>query len=112
MVMAQSDASKAPSYRGLLALVIILGVLIVLGVVGLIVAAVLRAGNRPQAVVAATAPQTVLTTLAAPGKSIQSTQLEGNRILVRLAGTNGEELVVLDANTGRVIVRVAIDPRP
>jgi hypothetical protein len=111
MVMPQSDASNAPSYRGLLALVIFLGVLIVLGVGALIVTAVLRAGNRPQPV-AVTTPETVLTTLAAPGKSIQSTQLEGNRILVRLAGTNGEELVVLDADTGRVIVRVAVDPRP
>ena len=109
--MAQRDVSNAPSYRGLLALVILLGVLIVLGVAGLIVAAVLRAGNRPQAVVAPSS-QTVATTLAAPGKSIQSTQLDGNRILVRLAGTNGEELVVLDATTGRVIARIAIDPRP
>ena len=109
--MAQSDVSKPPSYRGLLGLVIFLGVLIILGVIGLIVAAVLRAGNRPQ-VAAVTTAGPAIATLAAPGKSIQSTQLEGNRILVRLAGPNGAELVVLDVTSGRVIVRVTIDPRP
>jgi hypothetical protein len=109
MTMAQSDASNAPSYRGLLALVIFLGVLIVLGVSALILAAVLRAGNR-QAAGAEAAP--AVARLAAPGKTIQSAQLEGGRILVRLAGSEGEELVILDSATGRVIARIAIDTRP
>jgi hypothetical protein len=111
MVMAQSDASNAPSYRGLLALVIFFGRADRLGGGALIVTAVLRAGNRPQPV-AVTTPETVLTTLAAPGKSIQSTQLEGNRILVRLAGTNGEDwscsMPIPDARS----CALRIDPRP
>ena len=82
--------------------------LIVLGVCALIVAAVLRAGNRPEAAVS----ETAMSRLAAPGKSVASAQLEGNRILVRLASSEGEELVVLDAASGRVIARVAIDTKP
>jgi hypothetical protein len=104
--MAQSEAKPAPSYRGLLALVIILGVLILLGLVGLIVGAVLRAGNRAPAGVAYAA------TLLAPGERIESTQLDGNRILLRLSGPNGEELVVLEAASGHVLGRIAINAKP
>ena len=110
--MSQSDVKPAPSYRGLLALVIILGVLIVLGVVGLIVAAVFkaRAGNGAPA-----APSTsgaYAASVTAPGERIESTQLDGNRILLRLSGPNGDELVVLDAGSGRVIGRIAVNARP
>src|SRR5262249_10352995 len=77
--MAQSDVKPSPSYRGLLALVIILGVLIVLSVVALIVAAVLRAGNRPPA------GEAYAASVPAPGERIESTQLDGNRILLRLS---------------------------
>jgi hypothetical protein len=104
--MAQSDVKATPSYRGLLALVIILGVLIVAGVVALIVAAVLRAGNR------APTGESYAASVAAPGERIESTQLDGNRILLRLSGPNGDELVVLDAGSGRVIGRIAVNSRP
>ena len=104
--MANSENPNAPSHRGLLALVIILGVLILLGVVGLIVAAVMRAGNRTPANTAYAA------SLAAPGETVQSTQLDGNRVLVRLAGPKGEELVILDAGSGRVLGRIAIPTQP
>jgi hypothetical protein len=104
--MAQSDVKPTPSYRGLLALVIILGVLIVVGVIALIVAAVLRAGNR------APSGESYAAAVAAPGERIESTQLDGNRILLRLSGPNGDELVVLDAASGRVIGRIAVNSRP
>ena len=104
--MSQSDVKPPPSYRGLLALVIILGVLIVFGVVALIAGIAMRIGNRAPsgAAYAANVP--------APGERIESTQLDGNRILVRLSGPNGEELVLLDAASGRVIGRIAINSRP
>jgi hypothetical protein len=89
-----------------LALVIILGVLIILGVVGLIVAAVFRAGTR------APADSSYAATVLAPGEHIESTQLDGNRILLRLSGPNGEELVVLEAATGHVTGRIAISAKP
>jgi hypothetical protein len=104
--MARSEAPDAPSHRGLLALVIILGVLILLGVVALILGAVLRAGNRPPAEVPYAA------TLSAPGEKLESTQLDGNRILLRLSGPNSEELVVLEAASGHVLGRIAINAKP
>jgi hypothetical protein len=104
--MAKSENPDAPSHRGLLALVIILGVLILLGVVGLIVAAVFKAGSRAPANVAYGAE------LAAPGEKVESVQLDGNRVLVRLSGPNGEELAILDAGSGRVLGRIAIHTQP
>jgi hypothetical protein len=104
--MAQSDVKPSPSYRGLLALVIILGILILVGVGALIAGAVLRAGNRPASA------QSYAATVLAPGERIESTQLDGNRILLRLSGPNGDELVVLDAGSGRVIGRIAVTSRP
>jgi hypothetical protein len=38
--------------------------------------------------------------------------IDGNRILLRLSGPNGEELVVMDAGSGRVIGRIAINAKP
>ena len=104
--MAKSENPDAPSHRGLLALVIILGVLILLGVVGLIVAAVFKAGNRAPADVPYAAR------VAAPGEKIESAQLDGNRVLLRLSGPKGEELVILDAGSGRVLGRTAIATQP
>lgn len=100
--MAQSEVSNARSYRGLLALVIILGVLIVLGVIGLIAGFVLRL-SRSQDV---SRPFTA--SVVAPGERLDSVQLDGNRILLRLSGPKGDEVVIMDL-AGRVLGRIAID---
>ena len=101
-----SESPNAPSYRGLLALVILLGALIMLGLGALIAGAFLRSG-RPPATGGAYS-----TMLPAPGERIDSSQIDGNRILLRLSGPNGEELVVMDAASGRVIGRIAINAKP
>lgn len=91
----------------MLAVVIILGVLIVLGVIGLIAGVLTGAGARRGV------PQAYLAQIAAPGEHIESAQLDGNRILVRLSGgANGDELVVLDAGSGRVLGRIAVAAAP
>jgi hypothetical protein len=103
--MAQIEPSRTPAYRGLLALVIILGILIVLGVIGLIVAAVLRNSRT------AGQARAFSVTLPAPGERINSIQSDGNRILLHLSGPKGDEIVIMDAN-GRLLGRIAIDTRP
>ena len=99
---ASGTPSTTPSYRGLLALVILLGALIMLGVGALVAGAFLGGGRTREA-----APFNA--TLDAPGAHIESTEIQGNRVLVRLAGgAKGEELVILDAQSGRLIGRIAI----
>lgn len=103
-----SDVPATPaSHRGLLALVIVLGVLIMIGVVALIAGAVMGAGRR-----GADAPGTpYLTSVPAPGARIESAEIQGNRILMRLTG-NGEELVILDAASGRLLGRIRLEAGP
>ena len=74
--------------------------------IGLILAAVFKARGAPPA------DASYAATLLAPGERIDSTQLDGNRILLRLSGPNGEELVVLDAASGRVLGRIAVNAKP
>ena len=105
--MSQSDVNPSPSYRGWLALVIILGVLIVFFTVAVVAGIARRTGgSRP-----APGPAYAASVLA-PGERIETTQLDGDRILLRFSGPNGDELVVLDAVSGRVIGRIAINSRP
>jgi hypothetical protein len=102
--MAQSEVSNTRGYRGLLAVVIILGILIIVGVIGLIVGFALRL-SRAQGVGPFSA------TVSAPGERVESVQADGNRILLRLSGPKGEELVIMDS-TGRVLGRIAINTGP
>jgi hypothetical protein len=103
--MTADGTPSAPSYRGLLALVIFLGVLILLGVGALIGAAALGGGRGRDI-----APFN--TSVDAPGAHIESTELQGNRVLLRLSGgANGEELVILDAQSGRLIGRVVVNTK-
>jgi len=102
-----SDVPATPaSYRGLLALVIILGVLILIGVGALIAGAILGAGRRAETNVP------FMTTVPVSGARIESAELQGNRILMRLSGTGGEELVVLDAASGRLVGRIRLQAVP
>ncbi len=102
-----SDVPATPaSYRGLLALVILLGALIMIGVGALIAGAMLGAGRRAEAV------EPYITGVPANGGRIESAELQGNRILMRLTGGAGDELVVLDAATGRLIGRIRLQAAP
>jgi hypothetical protein len=100
----QAKTPTAPGQRGLLALVIILGILIIFGVIGLILAAGLRS-SRPVAV------QPFSVSLPAPGQRLDSIQMDGNRLLLHLSGPKGDEIVLMDAS-GHLIGRIAIDNRP
>jgi hypothetical protein len=102
-----SDVPATPaSYRGLLALVILLGALIMIGVGALIAGAMLGAGRRAETI----APY--ITGVPANGGRIESAELQGNRILMRLTGGAGDELVVLDAASGRLIGRIRLESAP
>lgn len=104
--MTSDVPATAASYRGLLALVIILGALIMIGVGALIAGAMLGAGRR------ADTATPYLTSVPAPGARIESAEIQGNRILMRLTGGTGDELVVLDAASGRLIGRVRLEAAP
>ena len=107
----------------MLAVVIILGVLIVLALGALVGGAIMR-GRQPAASQGANAGATTgagaesgaaayAARLAAPGERLESASTDQGRIVLRFSGgATGGELVVLDAATGRVIGRIAVDSGP
>jgi hypothetical protein len=103
--MAQLESSNSPGYRGMLAVVVILGILIILGVIGLIVAALMK-GSRP-----ATQAAAFSVTVPAAGQHLDSVQSDGNRILLHLSGPKGDEIVIMDS-AGHLLGRITIATTP
>jgi hypothetical protein len=106
MNSAGATNDNAPTYRGLKAAVIILGALILLAFGALVAGLILGGGPRTPA---RNAPYQVALPAAA-GSRIGEARIDGNRLLLRLDGANGSELVVMDAPSGRVIGRVTLTP--
>jgi hypothetical protein len=98
-------ASGAPSYRGLKAVVIILGILILMAFGVLVGGLLMRAGAS-----GAAREAYVATIPAERGAAIAGAELTGNRLIVRIESAAGNEIVVVDAATGRVIGRVRLAP--
>ena len=89
----------------MLAVVVILGILIILGVIGLIVAAVLKSSRS------ASQSSAFSATVPAPGEHLDSVQTDGNRILLHLSGPKGDEIVILDS-TGHTLGRITVATTP
>ncbi len=102
--------------RGLKALVIGMGILLVGGLVVLVVAAVQQAGNLSPAPVPASAPTSASAPVEAKtavelpaGAEIVETRVGDGRIVLRLKLADGNgRLVVLDAATGRTAATVEL----
>jgi hypothetical protein len=90
-----------------LALVIILGVLLLLAFGALVGGLLLGAGPGGDA-----RDEEYLTSIpAVAGARITESELDGNRLLLRIEGGEAA-VVVLEATTGRVIGRVELDHAP
>jgi hypothetical protein len=104
---APSTKSSA-AYRGALAAVIFLGVLIVIALGVLVVGLVTRfsgGGHR------ATAPAFAEFTLA-PGNRLVSMDVSGDRLVLRLRGPAGDEIDIIDIETGRLIAKIHSAAQP
>lgn len=110
-----SDSSTAPAaapqkqtlaYRGALLAVIVLGVLIVIALAILVAGFAMRmSGRSPR--LAGTAPAEF--TLA-PGSRIESADVSGDRLVLRLSGQGGDEIDIVDLETGRLVTRIRSAP--
>lgn len=101
---ANSDDPKASAtYRAMLTVVIVLGVLIVLAVGALIVGAVMKASGRHHADPTAIA---VLPT----GAKIITIQTSGDRVVLGLHTAEGDEIDIVDTESGRLVARIRQAP--
>jgi hypothetical protein len=100
------QTGEAPNYRALKAVVIILGVLILLAFGVLVGGLIMRAGGGATAT-----DEPYLTAIPLPaGASVTGTELVGNRLMLRIERPGANEVVILDANSGRVMGRVVLQP--
>ena len=86
--------------RGLLASVIIMGVLIVVGVATLAVTIVRRLSSAPQ--------QAELVLNEPPGTRFQSIASAGDRLAILLTGGGPDRIVLLDPRTGQATGHIGL----
>jgi hypothetical protein len=102
---AHPDKSSI-AYRSALAAVIFLGVLIVIAVGVLIVGLVTRFSGGHKAATPAFAEFTL-----APGNRLVSEDVSGDRLVLRLRGPSGDEIDIIDTETGRLIAKIRSAPQ-
>ncbi len=100
----QIDVRKTATYRGLLAAVIIMGVLIVVGVGALVVGMVYKLGGR------GTTHTESASYAPPPGAKLISMETSGDRLLLRLREGASEEVDIVDTTDGRLIARFRFSP--
>jgi hypothetical protein len=96
-VVVGKSENRGPAYRGLLAVVIILGVLIVAGLGILLAGLVMRVGGRT--------PEHAQATVFVPprGARVLSVQASGNRLVLYLRTPSGEEIDIVNEENGRPV---------
>jgi len=94
--------------RALKIIVVVLGVALVAGTVALVALIATRLQHHPAPPPETAAPQPPRWTLPA-GSHIVSTELSGDRLLIRVAlGDGGEELVLVNARDGVEVAVIAL----
>ena len=100
---------RSAAYRFLLAAVILLGVLIVIAVGVLVVGLATRLSGH------GTPDNAVAEFALVPGMQVLSTDVSGDRLVVRLHGPGGDEIDVVDLQSGRMVAKFrsqTASPRP
>lgn len=99
---APEDVKNTASYRGLKAVVILLGALIIIAFGLLVVGALTRfhAKSTPNAAA-------IENTIALPaGAEIVSSEVQSDRLILRVKAQKGESIYIVDTGTGHLVGRV------
>jgi len=99
---------RSAAYRGALAAVILLGVLIAIALGVLVAGLVMRFSGHSHA---ASAPGPVQFTLA-PATRLVSAEVSADRLVLRLRGPAGEEIDIIDLESGRLVAKVGSATAP
>lgn len=98
---------RSPAYPFLLAAVILLGVLIVIALGVMVVGLSMRLGGRGAR--ADSAPPEIA---IAAGTRVVSADVSGDRLVLRLKDSFGDEIDIVDIETGRVVARIRAGSPP
>lgn len=100
------NVKQTATYRGLKAVVIILGVLIVVGLGVLIAGFAMRLGGHGPARESGGFAHVTL----APGAKLVSMDVSGNRLVLHVSTEAGDEIDIVDTETGRLVGQVKSAP--
>ncbi len=106
-------APPAPNLRRLWAIVIGLGALIVIGVAVMVTMLVMGAGSKRggNAGTDAAGDIRMLDIPVAAGTVVSQINSDGSRITMVVRGPEGDEVILLDATKGTVVMRARLVPR-
>ncbi len=105
-----SPIAQAPNSRGMQVLVIILGAMIMLMVGALLAGLIFKVNAKPvEAATGTAAKPPFFNDLHVDQRSeIVDAHLDGDKLLIRLKGAYGQQLVIMDARDGHEIGRVGV----
>lgn len=102
-----NEAPRPLGQKIMLGVVIFLGLLIFLGLGAVVVGVTMKArghgGGR-------SAPAALVVPAMAPGSQIESMQVSGERLVLRLKTPEGEEIDIIDLQDGRIVSRIRTAP--
>lgn len=96
---SSAPIKRTAAYRFLLAAVILLGVLIVIALGALVAGLATRLGRH------APTESSPTETVLPPGTQVLSTEVSGDRLVMRLRGSGGDEIEVIDLRDGHVVAK-------
>jgi hypothetical protein len=99
------DPRKTTTYRVMVVVVSILGVLLVVAMITLIVGVAVKVTGRHNGAGPVFAPSSLSTQLPA-GAKITSIETSGNRVVIGLHTPQGDEVDIFDTETGRPVARI------
>jgi Family of unknown function (DUF6476) len=103
---APADFKPAPTYRGLRALVIGLGVLMVLAF-GAVIAGLFTNIRSHEA-----APDRPAVFTLTPGAKIDQMDVQNDRLVLHVRNAAGDEIDIIDTESGRLVGQVKSAPEP
>ncbi|HTO40131.1 MAG TPA: DUF6476 family protein [Rhizomicrobium sp.] len=96
------EVTHAPANRGLKAVVILLGALIIIAFGLLVVGALTRFNAKSSSHTA-----TVNNTIALPaGSQIESSEVQADRLILRVQSGAGDEIYIVDTTNGHLVGRI------
>ncbi len=102
------DPRKTTTYRVMLGVVIILGILIIAALGALVIGGIMKFSGH-KAVAGGIAPATLASELP-PGARIMSIETNTNRVVIAVHSAQGDEVDIFDTDTGRPVARIRAAP--
>lgn len=113
-VSVSNDPFTPAALRALKIAVAVMGLILVFGFVGLVIAIAYKSTQlgKPGTLAAGTAFPAMSRVALPAGAHLESSDLDGSHLALRYRSAAGEGVVVVDLSTGQVLTTVEFDQKP